>query len=383
MEQWSSADLDYIRRSNALRDYLIPTKSKRHGDKRRVLCPNCGRNDAEIFQGSKGDGAMLFRCWYCRASGDIVSAVAFSRGISRVDAIPVTMRMFGGCTPAPHAVPAQRDTHADTETEIHEAPDAVPVSEIAEYCRRTRGWLTPRSLGYSYLSSRGLDPDLMRNVFRLGYDERCDGLGSMKKGAPAIVMPFDGAGTYFSARFLRPVGGVRFTQPRRSKGARRPVFHQKQLYMDFDLAVITESELDALSLAQAVRALSDYHVGVLATSGAGNYVAVLDALRQRMTDTMLIIAFDNDDAGLKNSLDFCTALRGIACNAFILDTLHTIGAWATPEGEPCKDINDVLRLHGDDALCDVVRVLYEAPDVALIEPDALREGLDGASQASK
>jgi len=374
MEQWSRDDLDDIRRSDALRDFLTPTKSKKHGSKKRVLCPACMKNDAEIFNGQ--DGALLFKCWYCRAAGDVVSAVAFSRGISRVDAIPVALKMFRGSTPLQRVATraAVKDDHHGQE------PQAVTASEVAAYCQKARRWLTPRSPGFKYLEDRGLDPELMRDFYRLGYDERCTGMGSMKGGLPAVVMPFDGACSYFSARFLRPVGKMRFTQPSGSTGLRRPVFHEKQLYMDFDVVFICESEIDALSLAQAARSLSKYRVGVVATSGAGNYAGVLDALRQRMTDTMLVIGFDNDDAGISNSLDFWRALHEIGSNAHILDVSSMIGAWPTPEGKPSKDLNDVLRYHGDGALADIVQAFFDAPDVALIEPDDLRERLSGASE---
>jgi twinkle protein len=175
---------------------------------------------------------------------------------------------------------------------------------------------------------RALDPEL---VTRQGlYTDR------QSQGGPDLVFPYMREGKIINRKYRGP--GKRFRQDKDAPRA----FYNEDCLRDPTLAdyplVITEGEIDALSAIMA-----GHPKTVSVPDGAGTN---LDFIFEEPTwplvrDTAIIIAVDNDQPGQKLRNALACRLGPARCS------------WPDfPEG--AKDLNDVLRVKGIDAVHDVI-----------------------------
>lgn len=382
-------DVDVVRRDpDALRSMLTPTTRKGHGHRENYICPNCGDNAVEVFC-SKHTGAWMFKCWGCNEAGDVVRIFEIQHKVSRRDAFKLVRDEWskhGGHEWIPPkssgsaAGPAAR--LSPKAAEVLEAEVKRWRSRCSEYCRQRVQGLTPESAGGQYLTGRGFDLTLMRR-YGVGFDARCNAFNQrIKYGMPAVILPYDREGSYFTARVLKPKkDGAKYLQPpsgRTPKGWEPPIFHGAQLYLDGAEAVfITEGELDALSISQIA-----YHnqvkVGAVATGGASNYRKLVDLLSDRRPSARIVIAFDADRAGRANALRLAEMLDGIGLPYSIVsdwDGEKDAGALLERSETDLRD--HVLNVVGGDA-----RYFVQLEDLRMVveaEAEDHAGGVDGDS----
>ncbi|MBS0517278.1 MAG: AAA family ATPase [Proteobacteria bacterium] len=225
------------------------------------------------------------------------------------------------------------------------------------------------------ISARGLDPELMVRL----------GVGASDRLADGIAIPFfaDGAVVACKHRTLGP--DKRFTQ----EAGGRQIFWNLDCLADETLAgeplIVTEGELDAIAAIQAgfPRSVSvpggapaepSDGEGEGEGDGRSRRYAFLDAAGPRLAACReIVLAVDGDGPGANLLHDLARRLGRHRCKWI---------AW--PAG--CKDLNDVLRVHGEAgvraaiasaqwlALEGVYR-LSELPPV--MPPPALKSGVAG------
>lgn len=260
------------------------------------VCPLCGSG-----KGRHGTGAFKVYegvRWYCHAcgqGGDILDLVQKRDGLSQEEARARLIERYGH----PETQKTQRTHKAQKtqKTEKTRKPDAA----AAEYIKKCAEAL-PGSAGETYLKGRGFSADTLKR-YALGYD----------KDKNSIVIPYPGMDYYIT----RSISGDRAY--RKPSGTTEPTFNEAAL--SSGITMITEGQLDALSLLQAGAPAA------VAIGGAG-----ADKLKEGPAPEIAVIVADNDEPGTKTAERITAALQEM--NVFCMTV-------TPPDGY--KDSNDVLK----------------------------------------
>ena len=155
----------------------------------------------------------------------------------------------------------------------------------------------------------------------------------------AVVFPYIRSGKPYAAKF-RSVEGKDW---RSSQGISRGLFNEDALRHGEGPIVITEGEMDALSVTQAgySRAVS---LPDGWTADGGKRDVLIEAEADLRKSPFVIVAGDNDEAGVSLPRTVANVLSG-----------HDVRFVTWPDG--CKDANDVLMRFGEGELA---RCLIEA-----------------------
>jgi len=210
-------------------------------------CPICGGTDRFRVHTQK-------QTWACRkdshtpSHGDVIDLAALAWNISTIEA---AKKLSGeDYTPTTRRTPIQKERGAAD----HEAK---------EWQSRARGTIEeavkalPNSAGLTYLESRGITLETCKR-YHVGYRERVPvPVEGNVEYHPGIVLPLIGKGGEVCAvkhRLLDPPAPkFRFVQ---MKGSRAVVFGGHALSHTRDI-VVTEGEINALSIAQALKGARD------------------------------------------------------------------------------------------------------------------------------
>ncbi|WP_081989098.1 MULTISPECIES: AAA family ATPase [Xenorhabdus] len=223
----------------------IPAKGK-HG-----ACPICGGTDRFHFIDDHHHGN-----WHCRQCdapnyGDGLDLVAKTKGISIIEAAKVVADALA--LPLPEPKPA-KETYYPTP----------PIAEkVAALMAQTVAGQSP------YLTAKGLQHLDQRLLF--------------DNSTVLVLTALDKKVT--GAQIIKPNGEKKFLPGSQKKGAFIAV---SALEAFPDAVIITEGYATALTVSQL------YKGTVLAASDAGNLYSVAKAIRERWSDTKIIIAADND-----------------------------------------------------------------------------------------
>ena len=135
-----------------------------------------------------------------------------------------------------------------------------------------------------YMAQRGISLETL-NRFNVGIDAGYK-RSEWAKPVPAIIMPVSNG--FFTPRAIDP----KPDEPKNPyrKGDKRGLFNAEALEDTEHAVIVCEGELDAMSIYEAGGSV----VGIPGTGGVGN---LLSALTKRKSETTLVIALDNDDAG--------------------------------------------------------------------------------------
>lgn len=148
----------------------------------------------------------------------------------------------------------------------------------------------------------------------------------------AVAFPYRRDGKPYAAKFR----GVAEKSWRSSEGVTRALFNEDCLHSGDGPIVITEGEIDALSVIQAgyTRAVS---LPDGWTEAGGKRQVLVDAEPMLRKSPYVIVAGDNDEVGASLPKTVANVLAG-----------HDVRFVTWPEG--CKDANDVLALLGEGEL---------------------------------
>jgi len=281
-----------------LRDYLpiVGAKQDRKG-RDMYSCPLCGSGTHNT---STSDGAFhvtgdKWFCHSCNRGGDIFDLYAI---VNNLD----TRNDFG------QIVTGLADllgVQIDQDNQRKESPlnplDQERRRMISECAEKLSG-----SPAEAYLRERGFSDEIMKK-YRLGYDPE-------KK---AVIIPYPGT-AYFTRRIISvsTTGGFKYDNP----SGEAPTFIIKERASNN--YIITEGQLDALSLVQA---------------GAGNVIAShyptkIEKLIKTITISGALIVGDNDEPGRKT----VERLKGV----FTENGIPCVKIYP-PDGY--KDSNDLLK----------------------------------------
>lgn len=272
------AELEEIRLH--LVDELTPSTKERG----KYLCPLCG-------SGSHGAGSTAAfsiekdgihgKCFACGFYGDIFDLVAQRDNLTPADATRALIERYQ---------PGRREGSASYRPNVGQARETARettqnggknyAQEIEKYHAALHG-----SEGEKYLMGRGLTAETLER-FMLGYDPAhyFNGRGNH----PAIVMPYNRAGTYLAWRAITAEHENTYSKPKTEEAGEEPIFNGAALYSGEPVFVV-ESQLCAISVEQ--------EGGKAVAIGGTGHNKLYRAIKKKAPAGVLILSMDNDEAG--------------------------------------------------------------------------------------
>jgi DNA polymerase I len=273
--------------------FIVAATSMSRGGQWNGSCPFCGGTDRFRIQPSQGTYGW-FACNQCGRKGSAVDYLILKRGLSKRDALAVV-----GWTPRDSGPPRFQipDAVFDMRPQWDEPPQywQEGALDFCQHCQRVL-WSERGRDALAYLRHRGLTDATIKTA-QLGYHPHetygpARVWGRAVRLSPGIVIPW-----FFESRLWRlTLRDIRFTSGSRRytqvAGGSNGLYLADSLALKRPLVVMTEGELDALSVAQEC---SD-RVAVVATgttqgSHTPRWVAMLAQQAQ------VLIAFDAEDTG--------------------------------------------------------------------------------------
>lgn len=278
-------------------DYLQP--ARKHGT---YICPICGNGTGDTGDGMAvdphGDGTQL-KCFKCGFYGDVVDLYQQQHGCTTGEAFQAMYNFFGieiddtrNAPGAARTATEQRTGLARVEAAAEDVQavkgvqDAQSVPDNTRYYQTCQGHINDPA-AREYLNLRGISQDTAAR-FYMGYDP----------GSSRLIIPV--SRSFYVARSIDPQEPVRYRNP---TGAKSDIFNLAALHEAASRPVfVVEGAIDALSIIEA----GGQAVGLNST---GNIGKLIDDLRQRGTESTLIIGLDNDDAGQRAAAQLAAALQ--------------------------------------------------------------------------
>lgn len=300
------------------------TEPDRRAGRNMYKCPLCGSGHNK---GRNSDGAfsitsdgLRWYCFSCNKGGDIFNLIEKYEGITDFKAqLDRAAELFNITMDTDITGYTQKDDKRGATMPEEKKPE--PRADYREYIAACKA-----AVGQTdYLLKRGFTAETIAR-YSLGYD-------AAKK---VVVIPYNKAGTYY---ITRSTEGKHFRKPKSDEAGAEPIYNKAALYSG-QPCFICESPIDAISIMQAGGS-------AVALGGTGTQ-KLIEAVKEREPAALLILCFDNDEAGERAAEE---AARGLAEN----NTPFIKAAWtleAYPEDQS-KDANDLLRTNAAQLAADV------------------------------
>ena len=231
-----------------------------------------------------------------------------------------------------------------------------PAQDFSEYYARCRERLREPA-AISYLQARGISVETAE-AYNIGYDAESDAACSGHK-ARRIILPTSSA--HYVARAIDSSIPAAF-QKLNVKGAKPSIFNLNAIYAGADAVFVCEGHFDALSLLEI-------GAQAIALCSANNTDLLLQALKNKRTESTLILCLDDDAAGKKATEKLENDLKRLNISYIIGDVTN---------GH--KDANEALcadRTAFTEAVSRVMRKASLPPDaVCSYIHDAMRRDME-------
>ncbi len=276
------------------------------------ICPFCGHGKSgdglAINKHSKGGFSL--KCFGCDFSGDIIELYQKMNGADYNTALSLLAEGIGISIDTTQAAQNRPQTVSkvlpDKNTAAtHESQQttAEVFVDYTEYYQKCTARLEDAS-AISFLKARGITLETAKR-YSLGYDpswisptviQNQEAKGSSWRPQPVQKIIIPTSANAYIARAMQQDDSMRYAN------TGKPVlFNAKALYEGHRAVFITEGAFDALSIIQCGAAA----VGLNSTS---NIHALLRYLNEKSTESILLLALDNDTAGRKATEELQTGL---------------------------------------------------------------------------
>lgn len=278
-----SVDINQIKEH--MESYLI---GKGINTRKNFKCPICGGGD-KTPPASFDSKTKRLKCFSCEWNGDIIDLIGHEYGITdKREQIEKAMSVLNitNIEPSKKIEPPQK-------AETPKPPKTFPLTEKA----------------LAYLDVRGIDQQTAK---RLG----------IKSTDGGILIPYPNSDYYVIRSIEVKKEGKKYCYP---KGLSKEIYNEKALYnTDGAPVFIVEGQIDTISIG-----MIDYPC--IATGGRGHEL-LLSKLKEKPTESPLIIAMDNDAAGRSANDEIKTALDELGVINIVADDIY---------GD-CKDANELF-----------------------------------------
>lgn len=338
-----------------LREYVEQiTEPDRRAGRNMYKCPLC-KSGHGSGRGSNGAFTMTstgtaWRCFSCNKGGDIFNLIKEYEGLTEFnDQLARAAGLFNITIDTEYTGYTEKPAKRGVVMPEEKKPE--PRADYREYIAACKA-----AVGQTdYLLKRGFTAETIER-YSLGYDVA-------KK---VIVIPYNKAGTYY---ITRSTEGKHFRKPKSDEAGAEPIYNKGALY-NGQPCFICESPIDAISIMQAGG-------NAVALGGTGAQ-KLIEAVKEREPAALLILCFDNDEAGERAAED---AAKGLAAlNVPFIKASWTLEAY--PEDQS-KDANDLLRTNAAQLAADVEENASRAFRLQHAEEIAQQEAYSSLSGAGR
>lgn len=275
---------DAIREIKSSYAHILRPAKKRN----TYICPLCGNGT-----GSEGDGithnkkaadpSTSFKCFKCGFAGDIIDlymqqySTDFNAAVS---SLASELNII---------IDPYKPDHSEPIRSAAPAPqiEADPV-DFTAYYKECRAHIDDPAAA-AYLQQRGIGSETAE-LYAIGYDPK----------KQRLIIPASRG--FYLARDITGSAKLRYENP---KGAAIDLFNAKALYNDDKAPVyITEGVFDALAIIEA-------GAHAIALNSTSNKDKLCKILAEKKSSCTLIIALDNDEAGIKTQNSLIEQLKAL------------------------------------------------------------------------
>ena len=340
---------------------LIPcTKYLEKSKNGLYCCPFCGSGHGDHATGAVKyyEDTNTWYCHACRKGGDVIDLYMeitgkdYNTAISELaDQLHITIEHSE--TPRNAATsdfkPQESNNTMRTEkrTESRTEGKTEGLQDFTAYYNACKKRITDPA-AVDYLQGRGISMETAI-AYNVGYDPAADPLnapgaleGAPKKyPKPAVIFP--STEQFYEYRLIK-----RDKYDKKNPAGTSPtLFNSQALYtQEVQEIFVTESIIDALSIIE---------VGgqAVATSSASNYSVLVDQLKAKPTNAVIIICFDDDDAGRARAKDLQEDLNKLNTCSIMFDNSLFNGT---------KDANEALKKNRVDFEAAIMSAEYKAKE---------------------
>lgn len=356
--------LDERRRIEDLLRQEDPARFLQKAQKRGYICPVCGSgangNHNTGIQKKNVNGVPRYKCHArkCIEWGDIFELIGITYGIRDfAGQVEKAAQIYGYELPKSEnnnkteqkkyiktelRDEREGETHMDESTNTQAAQTALQMADNAADGTETavKEVTTPKLKDYmdwykecaarvgqtNYWNYRGIGIDRPRIIadFWLGYDPAYKASEDGKYLNDVVVIP-TGRNTYV-CRNTKPGTDYRFFK---APGVEPVLFNTKALKNTTVPLIVTEAEIDALSIIEAGG-------NALGLGGTGNWELFVKLIKKVKPRQLIVLALDNDKAGDETAANILEALKDEPVKIYNRDKF-TNGIYGTH-----KDANEVL-----------------------------------------
>lgn len=284
---------------------FLPAAKKISG-KQSYVCPKCGNGSGAdgtgITRDPRGKGHPHYKCFACGGYFDIIELYAMQtdRNVEEVGVYDDLYAYFGvsvdkgnNYTPKTENAP-QRPTEADTH------------ADFTEYYNECRKKITDID-AVTYLQARGISITTAAAAF-VGYDPAAD---PAQSGHPAKRIIIPTSKSHYVGRAVDPETPKQFAKMN-NKGGTPGIFNRRALYKGAGCVFVCEGAFDALSVLEVGRE-------AVALNSTANTDKLVSILKEKPTDSVLIICLDSDEAGRTRAQKLFDDLRTIGARCVLAD----------------------------------------------------------------
>lgn len=309
---------------------------EKDGSGKGYICPICSSGSGKNGTGLSTKDGKHFTCWAgCFSNADIIDIVAKELNIEnasfkeKMEALADRIGYNDHSSmeisqPAPH------------KPQVKPQPTEQEIAEQQEKNRKLINLGIAHVQDTDYLLKRGIDLNTSR-MFNLGYVANYRGMGE------AITIPVNMEQGKHIARFINPAQNKYYYA-----GSREP-FNATILYMATQPIVITEGELDAISIVRAGG-------NAIGLGGVTGRAKLLEKFKEQLPTVPLIIGLDNDEHGEKAANELMQGLANIGFKNYIKINLYG----------KAKDANEALTTN-KEMFFNKVKEVTEAIDLNALE----------------
>lgn len=260
------------------------------------ICPYCGSGDKGKHTGGLHivkQNPYKFHCFACDRSGDVIDLIAKERGLETWDAMKWAAEYLGIDINKPQHAQEVTVKKNYNRSNMQQAETKKENSDYTAYYKKCMARIDA-PVAVAYLQGRGISVQTAKAA-GVGYDPQADpannpgdmGLlpGKNPHPAPRIITP-----TSKSHYVGRRIDGVKSFEKMNPTGGSPWIFNVNALYTA-PVVFVTEGIFDALAIMEVGGAA----VATCSTSNVGN---VIRQLKRKQSTVTLILALDNDNAGI-------------------------------------------------------------------------------------
>lgn len=369
--------IEYIKKNLECTRYLDTSKAKGYKNLTNIPCPFCDSGKG-IKHKENSTAALAFYpntntvfCFSCRTKADVLDLIQNEYSTDFNGAFEIACKELNLEIDNKTSFLSENNSYANDkpifEKERHELPEAINknAEDYTEFYKECKEELERQynegGIGADYLKSRAISKEVALSK-GLGFCNNWKSPTAIRngrepKGNNVIVIPC--SSNYYIARNMDIKSAYRYFN---EAGNGETCFFNEEAIREEGIIFVTEGNFDALSLIE----VGFNAIALNGTSGVNKFIKYL---QEDKVKSNIIIALDNDEAGLKASNELKIALKEKEKSFLEVNLGEGI--------EKGKDPNDFLLLEKETFKSNASRAYQEIEKMGnFVKEEPLEEVID-------